>query len=319
MLEASIAAFGDVVRALLIDLDHASVGLTSMAWLSSTRSMVENEQTYAAAMHQLQWWDSFLATLPNPPLLSEQKTRDLQRIRALRTRTTIQAREQALQEHRRLVDQELAEAGRSQERWSLLRGVRDDPGPGQWRVDPDDFVRNALAALPSETRIVPIVAADLDPQHSFGGFNAVGAMRNHPELAARAAHMDAAIAEALQRELNLPKADAARHAAALTGMFWIALRRALSAGSHQLATSIRMLSQAQPAPLQTRFTEELLESWMVYLDAIPAVPKRPSLMSRVPLLGGLFGKKAIEEKGGEAPKQLTDGAGKKKKKGWFGS
>ncbi|NOY26232.1 MAG: hypothetical protein GXP62_10210 [Oligoflexia bacterium] len=265
LLQGSVDAFGDVVDALICDLDSATAGLEQVAWLASTRAVLEKEQSWQAALGQLAWWDQFLAVLPSPELLSERRRAELQRYRALRARALIQAREDALLAHREAVGDPLA-----------------DPEPGEWRVDVAAFEQRALHALPPAPKLVPIVPADLDAAHSFAGFNAVQALRDHPELGPRARHLDTVIAASLRQEFGLSKASALANAQVLTGIFWIALRRALGVGSHQLASAIRLLAQTDHGPVQEQFTRELLLSWLAVLQDLP-------VQDRKRLGGGLGG------------------------------
>ncbi len=300
MLKASVDAFGDVVSALLTDLDQAGNDITELAWLASTASLLHDEPAWRAAQEQLAFWERFLAGLPSPQLLSEGRREELRRVAAARARARVQGREAALAEHRRRVGQEMAAPDIEEARWHRLAEIYEDPAPGEWRVDVDAHMQAALDALPPAPNIVPIAPEDLLATHNFSGFNAVAAMREHPELAGRASAMDAALAGALRAELNLSRADAQAHATVMTNIFYIALRRALATGSHHLAASVGVLSHRGDDPVKAQFARELFESWVPYLMSIPA---RPSLAARVPLLGGLFGKKALPEAG--APRQLT--------------
>ena len=276
LLPLAVAAFGDVVDALLTDLDTVSTDVSALAWLSNSRSALDHEVNYQAAIGQLAWWDSFLHAIP------------LQAHRAALART--------------LTDGVLDPADRAR-----LRRIHDDPQPGEWRVDVASFERAAVERLGPMPHIVPITANDLDVHQSFAGYNCVAAMREHPELGPRAAHMDAAVAAALRSELGLDSKTAAAQAPVLTGIFLIALRRSLAAGSHQLAASIELLSRAEEAPVQQQFARELLESWAAHLATIPE-PSRGLLGGTV---GKLLGKKDPAQLTGSAPRQLTDGGGEK--------
>lgn len=304
MLEHSVASYGDVVSALLVDLDQATTGLGELAWLARTMSIMEKEGAYRAALDQLHWWDRFLAHLPDPELLSERRQAEARRLRALRSRARIQAREDALREHRRRVEEELR--GQELEEQELARWERIylEPEGEEWRVDPDAWVEQALAELPPEEPEVPIVAEDLDAACSFSGFNAARAMRAHPELGPRARWMDQAIAASLQQELGLPPAEARAQAQVLTGMFWLALRRALGAGSHQLATSIRLfaIDPGSETRIQQQFTRELLLSWLHHLERLPPPPGRPALG------GGFVAQLLGRAEPSPAPRQLTGGS-----------
>ena len=302
MLPASVAAFGDVVAALLSDLDEISRDVEALAWLRGTGLSLEGEINYQAAMGQLAWWDGFLAALPFPRLLAEHRAPEIQRAKAPRAGARQRALEEARAAHREAVLAEMAGAGDDLDAWERLHRVAGDPQPGEWRVDPEGFVRAALDALPPLVETAPITAADLDIRHNASGYRAVTELRAHPELGPRAHALDVAIAAALRDELGLDKASAAQHAGALTGMFLIALRRALDAGSHQLAASVRLLSQAEQAPVQQRFARELLESWAAYLATMPLPEPKLSLGAR---LGGLLGRKEPAALPGDGPRLLT--------------
>ncbi len=303
LLRASVEAFGDVVSALLTDLDQASADLTELAWLASTASLLDDEPAWRAAQEQLRWWEQFLVGLPSPQLLSEGRQEELRRYRVLRARARLEGREAALAEHRRLVGQEMAAPDIAEERWHRLGEIYEDPRPGEWRVDPEQYVAAALEALPPMPQVAPIVPEDLLATHNFSGFNAVAAMREHPELARRAAAMDAALAAALRADLRLGKEEAARHGRVLTDIFYVALRRALAQGSYQLAATVGVLSQDTDDRVKAQFARELFESWVPYLAAIPE--GRPSLGARVPLLGTLLGRRELPAPAPEAPRQLT--------------
>lgn len=298
LLAASVAAFGDVVQALLSDLDTVSGDAAALGWLAGTGLGLEGEINYQAAVAQLAWWDGFLAELPSPTLLSEARAPEIRRLKALHIRAHLLSAEEAREAHRQLVAEELeAEPHRATQ---LMRIARD-PQPGEWRVDPQQFLARHLEALPPLPDEPPIGAADLDAVRSFSGFNAVNRMRAHPELGPRAAAMDAAVSAALVEHLGLDRAQAAAHAGALTGIFLIALRRALGQGSHQIAVAIRLLADAQQAPIQQQFASELLESWTTYLTAIEVPEPRSGL------LGRLLGRKETPALTGEERRLLTDG------------
>lgn len=284
MIEAAVSVFGDVVSALLCDLDQVTAGMERLAWLSGSRTLLHDEEVYQAALAQLQWWDAFLAELPSPLLISERDPSRLRRAKAARTRATLLAREQALADHRRLVAEELRRPDLDPDERARLLHALDDPDDDEWRVDIQAYIAEALRRLPDATPPVPIVAEDLDARYSFAGFNAVQAFRSHPELGPRAAQMDAALAEVLQREFRLSKRDALAHAQRLTGIFWIALRRALQAGTHQIAASIRFVSAGERAsedPIRRQFTEELLRSWLYYVEQLPVPAAQRSLGQRL--------------------------------------
>lgn len=107
MLAASVSAYGDVVAALLFDLDRISSDVADLGWLVGTRVAPDEQRTVQAALAQLRWWDGFLGELPNPALLSEARRAELERARALRHRARLVAREEALAEHRRRVEADL--------------------------------------------------------------------------------------------------------------------------------------------------------------------------------------------------------------------
>ena len=218
------------------------------------------------------------------------------------------ARDQAFQDHQRLVAleaQDASDEGAAPHELNALARVHAEPREGEWRVDPEDYVQRALAALAPPPDPVPMTRADLDPHVHFSGFTAAQGMRSDPELGNRALHLDEAAAEILVAHLGMDKETAAQEARLLTDMFWLALRRALQAGSHQLATSIRFVAGAAEDPVQAQFTRELLRSWLHALETLPE-PKR-SLAQR--LLGqGLRGQgnaKKTPAITASAPKQLT--------------
>lgn len=305
LLEGSVAAFGDVVSALLTDLSETDASMRRLSWLASTPTLLEDEGRYHAALDQLQWWDAFLARLPYPQLLSDQTARAREQHARARRRALLTARDEALQDHQRLVAleaQDLADEGASQGELRALARVHAEPREGEWRVDPDDYVQAALAALPPAPDPVPISRGDLDPQVHFSGFTAAQRMRADPELGPRAAHLDAVAAEVLVTHLGLDRETAAVEGRLLTDMFWLALRRALQAGSHQLATSIRFVSGAAEDPVQAQFTRELLRSWLHALETLPE-PRR----SAVQRLLGLGKAKKAPEITASSPRQLTDG------------
>ena len=67
----------------------------------------------------------------------------------------------------------------------------------------------------------------------------------------------------------------------LTGIFWLALRRALSSGSHQLAASLSLMVSTGTSQVQQQFTQELLGSWLPYLQNLPPPPARRTLGQRI--------------------------------------
>ena len=287
LLAATADAWGDVVSALVFDLDQVAADVAELSWLSGTRLSVSEEPNYQAAIQQLQWWDSLLSQLPNPTLQSELRAGEIQRAKALRARAQLEARQAAMAAHRFAMDEELADPDLDHEAMRKLWRIQSNPAPDEWRVDLDAFINEALSNAPEVPNLPPISAADLDPIYNFSGFNAVNAMREHPTLGPKAAALDAALVGTLRRELGLSEKSARPHAAVLTNIFWVALRRALAAGGHQIAANIQLLSGSAGAPLQQRFAAELLQSWLAYLNQIPPENNR-SLTSRVPLLGALF-------------------------------
>lgn len=306
LLAATADAWGDVVSALVFDLDQVASDVAELSWLAGTRLSLSEEPNYQAAIQQLQWWDSLLAQLPNPTLQSEQRAPEIQRAKALRARATLEARQAAMAAHRAAMDEELADPDLDHEAMRKLWRIQANPGPDEWRVDLDAFIAQALEGAPEVPNLPPIAASDLDPVHNFSGFNAVNAMREHPTLGPKAAQLDAALVGTLRRELGLSEKAARPHAVVLTNLFWVALRRALAAGGHQIAANIQLLSGSATAPLQQRFASELLQSWVAYLAQIPPETGR-SLTSRVPLLGALFQPRALPSAEVPAARQLTDG------------
>ena len=284
MLEASVAAYGQVVSALLFDLQHISEDMDRFSWLSRTMNLLSDEQVYRTAVAQLQWWDTFLQNLPRPQLLSDHQEQELRNARAEQQRTILLARSRALADHRRLLEAELSQADLGSATRTQLMRWHEDPQGSQWRVDPEAYVQQALSRLPPLPEIIPIIAQDLDPQHSFSGFNAANAMREHPELGPRAVQMDAALAVILRQEFNLSRAQANQHARILTDMFWLALRRALSEGGHKLAASIQLFVTAHQAGIQEQFASEVLKSWLHHLEHLPPKQPRPRIGQRIPLL-----------------------------------
>jgi hypothetical protein len=308
MLQASVQSWGDVVSALLIDMGQVSEGMTRLGWMSTTMDLLASEDAYRAAQQQLAWWDSFLQQLPLPALLFDHAQPAIRQARAERVRAGILARDRALADHQVLVAAELARPGLDPVERSRLRRIHDDPDATEWWTDPDDYVHDAIAALPPGPSEVPIVAADLDAARNFSGFNAVQSMREHPELGPRALHMDAALAAALRQELRMGKRDAQHHARVLTDIFWVALRRALETGGVQLNTAVHFVVPTRDHEVQQQFTTELLTSWLHHLETLPIPRDRPALTSRVPLLGKLVGAdKAIEgPAAADTSRQITD-------------
>lgn len=290
MLQASSQAWGSVVDALLCDLREVGEDMERLSWLSVSQSLLEREHAYQAAEQHLQWWDGFLATLPYPRLRSDRMARDVQRIKALRHRARLLARDSAMAEHRARVQEALdsqALDGPEEERLFL---IQDDPERTEWWADVAAHEAAALATVPPLPSGAPIRAEDLDPRAPDNCQNAAWAMRQHPDLAPRAQLLDQSLSRLLQDELGMGRKLADPHAAVMTDMFWVALRRALDTGSHQLASSIKMAGTVGHAPVQEQFTRELLQSWLAYLEALPASEPKRGLLDRVPFLGKLLGR-----------------------------
>jgi len=302
LLETSVKAYGDVVTALLTDLVQAGQGMEKLAWMAGSRALLEHEESWRSAVEQLRWWDSFLAGLPFPRLLSESRELESRRLAALHAGARLEARDAALRDHQRAVDEALERPDLTEAARDRLEEAFENPVGEQWLVDVAAYERRATAGLPPLPDPVPITVEDLDAATSFSGFNAIQAMRAHPDLGARARWMDEALAGVLTAELHLPPRAARHHAARLTDIFWLALRRALDAGSHQLAISVELLASAEgQAPVQERFTRELLKSWLCYLEALPM--GSGDRRRRLPLLGALFRRPVSQD---AAPRQLTD-------------
>jgi len=280
LLEAAVGAFGDVVQALLTDLSDTDASMKALGWLATTPTLLHDEHRYSAALSQLRWWDQFLARLPYPNVLADQQAGEREKITRLRRRAVLQAQDQARQDHARLVALELKEEAETPEQVTALTRILDDPAPHEWRVDPEDYVQTALARVPQPAPLVPITAADLDPVQHFSGFTAAQAMRADPDLGPRAVALDQSIFTILRERMGLDRPTAEAHARLLTDMFWLALRRALQAGSHQLAVSIRFVADAQEDPVQAQFTRELLQSWLAVVETLEPKKKR-SLWARL--------------------------------------
>lgn len=287
MLQASADAYGDVVHALTCDLGDVSVDMDGLEWLATTPSLLENEAAYRAAVERLQWWDQFLAELPCPRLLSEARQAEVQAHAAQRAQAVLYARDQALLEHQAHIAHALGNPDLTEDQRDELFRIHEDPEPGEWRVDPAPRVQAALAALPPAPVIVPITVEDLEPTRSFSGFNAVEAMRTHMALGPLAKQLDAGLEQVLRTRYRLPRKRARLHAEQLTGLFWLALRRALTLGNHRLATSVTLVLADRDAPVHEQFSRELLESWMHLLQTLPVPAPRLSLGQRLRgLLGG---------------------------------
>lgn len=305
MLRSSADAFGQVVNALLLDLDQVSESMDRLGWLATTSDLVTDERALRAAAEQLRWWEGFLGDLPLPQLLSEQVSPERRRALAERARVQALARDRAATHHRERVQAVLAQDGHSLAEREKLRRILEDPDATEWWVDPDAYVREALARLPPLPEPPPISARDLDASQSFSGFNAARAMREHELLAPRAAHLDQELTRTLTEQLRLPPQDAARHARVLTDMFWLALRRALEKGGHQLATALHLFVTTGDAEIQEQFSRELLASWLAYLEALPQPRKRLGLGERLGITRRREEPRQIAETGQPAHKQLT--------------
>ncbi len=315
MLEAAVQSYGDVVSALVVDLGSVSEDMQRLGWLATTMDLLSSEEAYRSAMQQMAWWDSFLKDLPLPTLLSDHRQVEIKRARAERIRTRILGREAALEAHQAAVAQELQRPGITPQERSRLRRIHEDPDATEWWVDPEAIIQDALSRLPPIPENIPIVVEDLNASSSFSGFNAARAMREHAMLAPRAVHMDAALAQALVKEFHLSKKDAARHAEALTDIFWLSLRRALELGGNNLATAVHFIVPTRDNEVQEQFSRELFQSWLHYLETLPLREDRPKLTQRVPLLRGLVGRKAIAEN--PVRKQIT-AAEQPERKGLWG-
>ncbi|MFT4977812.1 MAG: hypothetical protein ACI8S6_003719 [Myxococcota bacterium] len=285
MLEAAVTSFGDIVRALLCDLSRASEGVSAVGWLGPTPVMLEREHAYQVAVEQLRWWEGFLAPLQNPRLLSEEHAPARRLARAERARARLLARQRARDAHREAINGALSEPGLDEARRQELWAIAADPDALGWWVDPEQHIAEALAALPPLPPLVPIVAADLDPGHNFSGARAVEQLRRDGTLGPRARQLDAALTAQLQSHLGLTAAQAGPHARALTGIFWLALRRALARGRHDLSAAVALLSATEEAPIREQFTRELLLSWFAYLQTIPPPP--PTISQRLRQMLGL--------------------------------
>ena len=281
MFEASVDAFGDVVSALMFDMEQTEENITALSWLAGTQSLLASEAAFRSAVEQLRWWDRFLAQLPHPVLLSEADAPARRRQRAERAHARLMGRQAALDAHRQRVAEVIQAPETGAAERARLRRVMAAPDETEWWVDVEAHVAAAVAHLPPLTPPVPIVPADLDASFSFSGFNTVDSFRRHPELGPRAASMDAALAAVLTESFGLPRGEALRHAQVLTGIFWIALRRALSAGSHQLSASISLMMATGQGSVQQQFTHELLGSWLPYLQDLPPPPQRRTLGQRL--------------------------------------
>ncbi|MFT5680999.1 MAG: hypothetical protein ACI8RZ_001905 [Myxococcota bacterium] len=281
LFEASVASFGDVVSALMFDMEQTEDNITALSWLAGTQTLLSSEAAFRSAVGQLAWWDHFLAHLPHPALLSEANAPVRRRARAERAHARLMARQEALQDHRKQVAAAMADPESSPAERARLRRVMAAPDDTEWWVDVEAYVAAALAQLPPDAPDTPITVADLDANTSFSGFHAVDGFRRHPELGPRAASMDTELAAILTASFGLPPAEAHRHAVVLTGIFWLALRRALSAGSHQLSASISLMMTTGQGNVQQQFTHELLGSWLPYLQSLPPPVQRRTLGQRI--------------------------------------
>ena len=281
MFESAVDAFGDVVSALMFDMEQTEENIAALSWLAGTQSLLASEVAFRSAVEQLRWWDRFLAQLPHPALLSEASAPARRRQQAERAHARLMARQTALDAHRQRVSEAIQAPETGAAERARLRRVMAAPDETEWWVDVEAYVAAALAHLPPPEPLVPIIAADLEATSSFSGFHAVDAFRRHPELGPRAVGMDAALEAILLEALGLPRSEARRHAQVLTGIFWLALRRALSAGSHQLSASISLMMTTGQGSVQQQFTHELLGSWLPYLQSLPPPPRRRTLGQRL--------------------------------------
>ena len=300
MLGASVESFGDIVRALLCDLGRTSNGFDAIGWLGPTPGILDQEHTYRIAVEQLTWWEDFLRPLVNPRLLSEDHAQERRHAIAERARVRLLARQQALDAHRAAVNEALTDPALSEERRGQLHAIAADPDSTAWWIDPEQHIAAALGALPPLPTLVPIIAAALDPSHNFSGARAIDQLRQDPMLGPRAAQLEAGLIQLLTASMGLTATQATPHATILTGMFWLALRRALARGTHGLSASIALVSSTEEAPLQEQFTRELLMSWFAYLQTIPPPSRRPSLAQRLRRMLGLSTPPP------ETARQLTD-------------
>jgi hypothetical protein len=281
LFEASVASFGDVVSALMFDMEQTEENITALSWLAGSQTLLSSEAAFRSAVEQLGWWDRFLAQLPHPVLLSEANAAARRRAHGERAHARLMARQEALEAHRQRVSAAMADPEVGPAERARLRRVMASPDETEWWVDVEGFIAAALSRFPPLPPDVPITAADLEATTSFSGFHAVDAFRRHPELGPRAASMDAELSVILRESFGLPPAEADRHAAVLTGIFWLALRRALSAGSHQLSASITLMMTTGQGSVQQQFTHELLGSWLPYLQALPPPTPRRTLGQRI--------------------------------------
>lgn len=281
MFEASVDAFGDVVSALMFDMEQTEENITALSWLAGTQSLLSSEAAFRSAVEQLRWWDRFLAHLPHPVLLSENNAPARRRQKAERAHARLMARQAALGAHRQRVAEtiEAPETGAAER--ARLRRVMAAPDETEWWVDVEARVAAAVAHLPPVAPLVPIAPADLEAATSFSGFHSVDAFRRHAELGPRAASMDIELAAILSESFGLQRDESIRHARVLTGIFWLALRRALSSGSHQLSASISLMMTTGQGSVQQQFTQELLGSWLPYLQDLPPPRQRRTLGQRI--------------------------------------
>ncbi|MDG1484301.1 MAG: hypothetical protein P8R54_32210 [Myxococcota bacterium] len=281
LFEASVASFGDVVSALMFDMEQTEDNIKALSWLAGTQTLLSSEAAFRSAVSQLAWWDRFLAHLPHPALLSEANAAARRRAQSERAHARLMARQAALQDHRQRIADAMADPDTGPADRARLRRVMAAPDETEWWVDVEGYVAAALAQLPPEVPDVPITADDLAAETSFSGFHAVDAFRRHPELGPRAQSMDTELADILAEAFGLRPAEAHRHAVVLTGIFWLALRRALSAGSHQLSASISLMMTTGQGSVQQQFTHELLGSWLPYLQTLPPPQHRKTLGQRI--------------------------------------
>lgn len=287
LLGAAVSAYGDIVQALLCDLGQASESISAFGWLGPTPVMLSREHAYRVATEQLGWWSRFLAPLANPTLLSEQAAPQRRRAQALHARARLLGRQAALEAHRAQVAAALADPALSPEQRDELHAIAAAPDKTAWWVDPQPYIDAASAELPPLPTLIPIVPADRDPAQNAAGARAVAQMRQDATLGPRAQQLDAALTGQLQQLLKLPPEQAAGHARVLTDIFWIALRRALARGQHDLEASLHLLAASEEAPIREQFTQELLVSWFHYLKNIPPPTPRLTIGQRLRRMLGL--------------------------------
>ncbi|MCB9766446.1 MAG: hypothetical protein H6741_00415 [Alphaproteobacteria bacterium] len=286
MLQAAAESFGDVVYALLSDMEQVSSRVQELSWLAFTPTLLEREEGFAQAVRQMKQWEQLVATLPNPHLYSERGAAQRKELERHHARAILFARQEAMRAHQQTVRALLTRQDLSGDQRYQLQLAEDDPDKAGWAVDLQAYIDAALQHLPPMPEVIPILAADIDPVTNAAGYNAVQGLRAHPALAPLAQQLDGQITSVLRRELRLKKAAAAAQAEVFTGIFLIALRRALAAGDRQLATSLRFMVSADEESISQQFGEELLRSWVHHIETLPMPKERLSLGQR---LRGLLG------------------------------